>query len=133
MFKVLYDVLIRYLQRKMLTQAWRVYHCNGKNFKVTHFLSSFSVIRCFSSLFYSGNIWCSPEHACLFLVTHINCSSGAYTMEKRVSSVLLKEFQAYLSVIYVTCNTRKRFENFFKIILFEGREDFFFLSRTVAL
>ena len=42
----------------------------------------FLVICCFSCLLYSGNIWCSPEHACLFLVTHINCSSGAYTMEK---------------------------------------------------
>ena len=32
--------------------------------------------------------------------------------KKRVSSVLLKELQAYLSVIYVTCNTCKRFEYF---------------------
>ena len=27
-------------------------------------------------------MWCSPGHACLFLATHIKCSSGAYTKEK---------------------------------------------------
>ena len=53
--------------------------------------------------------------------------------KKRVSSVLLKEFQAYLSAIYVTCNTCNGSNIFIKTILFEGREAFFFLSSTVAL
>ena len=91
------------------------------------------MIRCFSCLLYSGNIWSSPEHACLFLVTHINCSSGAYTMEKRVSSVPLKEFKAYLSVIYVTCNTCT--VRIFSLKSYYSKEGklFLFLSRTVAL
>ena len=44
---------------------------------------------------------------------HIYTVAAVHTQwKKRVSSVLLKEIQAYLSVLYVTCNTCKWFEYF---------------------